>query len=161
MAERFPVDIEAVPSVMALLPGELKGPGSGIIYDDGELVVNDEATATELRRALGRFEQDMPAKRHATNTRRRTLMDGVVRVNGHDYPTDDQTMLRLSVALQSIESGTVDWRALDGFVELDVDGLRAVLIAINDYTQKCFSVEAALQRSKITIDEVDKAAWPK
>jgi hypothetical protein len=168
--ERFKVRIEDVTAVMRGLPKELQRPGSGIVYDDGELVTADDGVAAQIKQAISRIGEGHKAHLldYAAGVRRRHLEGSTVKVDGQRYPADDATLARLTAALalaRDDASKAYDWKTLDGHIRLDADALRAVIDAILNVMQKCFAVEQALEskigNGKITIDDIDGAAWPK
>jgi Domain of unknown function (DUF4376) len=162
--------IEDVPAVMAQLPDNLRNGNCGIMYDDGKLIVQDDAVAGKIKNAVASLAKGhkMHLKTFATSMRKRKLNEGSVSVDGNDFATDEFTHCRVASLLMSADRDTSKQfycESLGGPVQLDADALRKVLDAICDHADKCFETETALhdkiEKGKMTAKDIEAAAWPR
>lgn len=166
---RFPVGIDDVSALMASLRKKLRGSGTGIFYEDGELVVPLDLR-DEVINAIG----EMPAARksqliaYAAGVRYQKEVGGIT-VSGSRIATDDRAKQMIQgarIAADHDEKFTTPWVTADGTIEtMNASALIAISDAVVEHVRNCFvtfaDVVKAINAGTITSPlQVDSSDWP-
>ena len=82
--------------------------------------------------------------------------------------TTDASLVKINGALKALEDGvfaTVRWKALGGWVTLDLTAMRSVHQTVSQFIQDCYDAEeaicAAIDAGTITTEaDVEAYSWP-
>jgi len=104
-----------------------------------------------------------------TATRYEVEMGGV-RIDGMVIATDGASQAKLNAALGVLERGfikTVDWKCVNGWKKLDLEGVRRVAKIVAEHVQTCFGLEryhheaiAALNTVEAVSAYETQVGWP-
>ena len=165
---KFTLSGDDASAVIASLNDAGQSISSGIFFEDGILYAPPAMTAQVTSAVTNIATARKAALKAYAAAVRFSKETGGMTVNGHAYPTDRETQSKLTAAVvmsQVNTSATFQWKAEDGFVQLNAAGILAVAQAIGGYVQGCFAAEqaiaAAIDGGTITTKEqVDGYGWP-
>ncbi len=135
---------------------------------NGVQVWSARTASTEVKGE--RLAQGKTRLKDAVTARRYALETGGVDVGGAMIKTDRESQGQLSCAFSSLTAGlikSVDWKAANGWVTLDADGITILAGEVASHVQACFTAEKTHHEAidALTLDQVatydTTAGWPK
>lgn len=117
-----------------------RGPRRFRITSDGDVVMEYQILDVSLPFVRKKLYDAAAQKRWDV------LRQGVV-IGGYKVSTDDSSLVKILGALKALEMGafeTVRWKAVSGWVTLDLAAMQAIFVGVSQFVQACYDAEEAI-----------------